>query len=128
MVPWPIALLAMLYAVIATASAAGLWKIATGASHQSLVWPLGWLTLSVAAMVGLALLKPWGRRLAVVGLALITMSMLALAALLIMARRPLGGLLATAAASVHVVMIRYLHRPATKAYFGNAECGVNRTP
>ena len=124
MVPWPIALLAMLYAVIATSSAAGLWKIAVGASRQSPLWPMGWLALSVAAMVGLSLLKSWGRRLAVIGLALIVITMLAVAALLVMAGRPLGGLLATVAASVHVVMIRYLQRPATKAYFGNAECGM----
>jgi len=125
MVPWPIALLAMLYAVIATASAAAFWRIVSGTSHQSVVWPLGWLALSAAAMVGLALLRPWARRLAIVGLALITMTMLALAALLVMAGRPLGGLLATAAASVHVVIIYYLRRPAVRAMFQDEQSAVS---
>ena len=59
--------------------------------------------------------------LAVIGLVLIAMTMLVIAALLVMAGRPLGGLFATAAASVHVVLIRYLQRPSVRAHFGAGE-------
>jgi hypothetical protein len=117
MVPLPIALLALVYAAVATASAVSVWRVASGASQQQLVWPLAWLALSVAAMCGLALLRPWARRLAIIGLVVITTVVLAVAALLVMAGRPLGAIAATSAAALHVVMIRYLQRPSVRAYF-----------
>jgi hypothetical protein len=117
MVPWPIALLTLFYGVIATISAATVWKIVTGVSGQSLIWPVAWLALSGSAMCGLPLLKPWARGLAVFGSALLALVSLAFAGLLVMAGQPLGGLLATLGAAIHVLVIRYLQRPVVKAYF-----------
>ena len=45
MIPIPVALLALFYAVIATMSGVSVWKVVTGVSQQSIVWPLGWLAL-----------------------------------------------------------------------------------
>ena len=117
MVPWPIALLALFYAAIATISASTVWKIATGQAHQSLVWPVGWLALSAGAMCGLPLLRPWARHVAIAGSALTALITLAVAGLLVMGGRPLGALAATLGAGVHVLIIRYLQRQATKSYF-----------
>ena len=117
MVPWPIALLALFYGVIATISAAMVWKIVAGMVDRTLVWPLAWLAVSAGAMFGLPLLRSWGRTLAIVGSVLMAVVSLAYAGLLVLASQPLTGLAATGLAGVHVVVIRYLRRPAVKAYF-----------
>ena len=121
MVPWPIALLTLLYGVIATASASTVWKVVAGVSHQSLLWPLGWLTLSGGAMCGLPFFQPWGRRLAIGTSTLLLLVTLAIAGLLVRAGHPLGGLLVAFIAGTHALAIRYLQRPAVKAYFGSGE-------
>ena len=125
MVPWPIAILTLLYGVIATASAVSCWKTAVGLTHQAPVWPLAWLAVSTGATIGLPLLKPWGRGLAVCTSVLLLAVTLAIAGLLVAAGRPLAGLLATGLAGTHVLSIRYLQRSTVKAYFGfrNADCG-----
>ena len=120
MVPWPVALLTLFYAAIATMSASTVWKIVTGQTHQPLVWPVGWLALSTSAMCGLPLLRPWARGVAIAGSALMALITLAVAGLLVRAGRPVGGLVATLAASVHLVIIRYLRRPSVKAYFSSS--------
>ena|SRR3989338_7519012 len=117
MIPWSIALLSLFYAVIATASAASVWRVIIGVSHQSFLWPVGWLLLSLGAMCGLALLKSWGRNLAILGFLALIVVTLAVAGLLVMAREPLGALLATTIVSLHVLAIRYLCRPAVKVWF-----------
>ncbi len=117
MVPWPIALLALFYGVIATISAATVWKIVAGTVDRTLVWPLAWLAVSAGAMFGLPLLRPWGRTLAIVGSVLMAVVSLAYAGLLVLAIKPLIGLAATLLSGVHVVVIRYLRRPAVKGYF-----------
>ncbi len=117
MIPWPIALLTLFYGAVAAASAAMTWKIASGAVEQPVIWALAWLALSAGAMLGLPLLKAWGRRLAVFGSWLMTALALSLAALLVLNGRPGGALLSTLGAGVHILILRYLGRPAVKALF-----------
>ena len=117
MVPWPIALVTLYIGVIATVSAAVVFKIVSGASHRSLVWSLVWFGVSLGVVCGLPLLKAWALHLAVVELVCVTVVMLAVAGLLAMSGRPVGGLLATLGVSVPLVAIRYLRRPSVKAWF-----------
>ncbi len=127
MVPWPIALLALFYGVIATASAASAWRIFTGMSQQVLIWPVGWFAVSAAAMCGLALLRPWGRRLAVGTFVALVVVTLAVAGVMVTSGRPIGALLCAFFAGVYVLAIRYLQRPTTKAYFGSSEYGMRNS-
>ncbi len=120
MVPWPIALVTLYVGVIATLSAAMVFRIVSGTSTRSLVWPLAWLGVSLGVVCGLPLLKSWARHLAVVELVCVTVVMLAVAGGLVMSGRPVGGLLATLGVSVPLVAIRYLRRPSVKAWFGEA--------
>lgn len=117
MVPWPIALLTLFYGIVAALSASTIWQIATGAVMRPLLWPILWLAVSAGVMCGLPLLRPWGRSLAIIASWLMVAVTLAIAGLVVMAGRPLLGLLATVSGTVHVVAIRYLQRPAVKAYF-----------
>ena len=119
MIPWPLALLALFYGVIATLSAATLWQVATGAIARPLLWPAVWLALSAGVMLGLPLLKPWGRGLAIVASVLMTLTTLAIAAGLISTGRPVASLAATVSAGAHVLAIRYLTRPQVKAWFAS---------
>ena len=124
MVPWPIALLTLFYGMLATISLGMVWRIVTGASHQPLVWALLWLGLSAGVMCGLPLLKAWARTLAVFGSVVMMVLMLMIAAFVINAGHPLGALLTTFGAGLHVVIIRYLQRPVVRKLFENAECGM----
>ena len=117
MVPTPIALLTLFYGCLAAMSASTVWRVMSGASQQSLLWAAGWLALSAGAMCGLPLLRPWARTLAIAGLAGFSLVLLAHAAALVMAGRPLIGLGATLTASMPVLVIRYLRRPIVRAYF-----------
>lgn len=117
MVPWPIAILSLFYAAVATCSGVAVWRAATGASTQALLWPAVWLAISGGITVGLPLLKPWARPLAVVGSVLLMVTTLAIATLLVRAGRPVGGLATALSAGVHMVAIRYLQRPSVTAYF-----------
>ena len=117
MIPWPIALLALFFAVIATASGASVWKVVTGVSKQPVVWPLGWLALSASAMYGLALLKPWARTVGIIGFWALAAVTLGIAGIMVATGRPWSGLFATVIAGSYVLAIRYLQRPVTKAYF-----------
>lgn len=117
MVPWPVAALSLWYAVVATAAAAALWRVAAGISPHGIVWPAVWLAVAGSASVGLPLLKPWARILAIVGSVLLTVTTLAVAAVLVRVGRPMGGVVAALSAGVHLVAIRYLQRPTIRVYF-----------
>jgi hypothetical protein len=117
MVPWPIALLTLFYGVLATISAAALWKSIAGQSVQHWIVPLFWLLMSGAAMCGLPLLKPWARRVAVFVSVLLVIVCISLASLFIVGRQPVVALAATLGAGVHLVVIRYLRRPLVKSAF-----------
>jgi hypothetical protein len=118
MIPWPVALLTAFYCVVATLSAAMLWNIVRGASRQPLVWALAWLGVSGAAMCGLPLLRPWGRRMALLTSWLLIGATLAVAAGLVAAGKPALGLAVTFSTACHYLMVRYLKRPAVRAWFG----------
>jgi hypothetical protein len=117
MIPVPIALLALFYAVIAAAAGASVWRVVTGASTQSILWPAAWLALSLSAMFGLALLKPWSRSVAIIGFAALCAVTLGVAGLMVAGGRPGTGLVATLIVGFYVLAIRYLQRPSVKAYF-----------
>ena len=117
MVPWPVALLALFYSVVATTSAASLWRVLIGAVERPIVWPALWLILSAGAMCGLPLLQSWGRWFAVWTSLLLTASTLAGSALLVASGRPVAGLIVTFSAAFHILVIRYLSRPSVKTLF-----------
>lgn len=120
MVPWPIALLSLFYGVIAAASAANAWKAVQGISRQPVLWPLLWLAVSAGAMCGLALLRPWGRVLAVAGFTALCVVALAVAGVLVTSAHPLAAIAAAVAAGLHIMAIRYLQRATVKALFTSA--------
>ncbi|MBI2104325.1 MAG: hypothetical protein HYT90_01915 [Candidatus Omnitrophica bacterium] len=117
MVPTPIAVLTLFYGLVATLAAARVWRVMSGASHQSLPWAVGWLALSAGAACGLPLLKPWGRTLAVITSAALMAATLAAAAALIASGHPAAGLTVTFTTAFHALVIRYLGRPAVKRHF-----------
>jgi hypothetical protein len=121
MVPWPIALLSLWFAGLAALSGSMVWKIATGAMNRSMLWPVAWWGLSTATMFGLALLKPWARSLAIVGLLWVMLVALILSGSFILAGQPWSALLATMSAGLPLVIIRYLRRPVVKAYFSETK-------
>ena len=127
MIPWPIALLTLFYGVIATCSAAAAWKISVGISRQSLLWPLVWLVFSGGAMIGLPLLKRWGRLSAILTSVFLTLATLATAGLFVRAHQPLAGLLTALATSAPLSAIRYLQRPIVKGYFGMSSQSATRS-
>jgi hypothetical protein len=121
MIPWPIAMLTLFYGVLAALSAASTWTIVTGASQRPLLVHLGWLALSGATTLGLPLLRPWGRRLAVWTSGALMAVLLAIAGLLVLAaRQPVLGLATAVVAASQMIPIRYLQRPAVKAWFQQA--------
>ena len=117
MIPIPIALLALFYAVIAAASGVSVWRVVIGASRQSILWPAGWLALSLSAMFGLALLKPWSRSVAIIGFSALCAVTLGVAGLMVAGGHPGTGLMATFIVGFYVLAIRYLQRPSVKTYF-----------
>ncbi len=126
MIPWPIALLTALYAALATCSFAGVWRLlVVGQTGRDLAWSLAWTGLSGAAMLGLALMKPWGRRLAVWTSALLMASALCAAwfAVARPAPQPRWSFVATGLAAVQMVVIRYLTRPRVKRWFVVSSAG-----
>ena len=121
MIPWPVALLALFYGIVAALSAAAFWRVLLDSLDRSLVWPAAWLLLSAAAMIGLPLLKPWARVVAVAGLVWMMVNSLVLAGGLIAAGHPVGGLCVTLASGVLVIAVRYWRRPNVKAWFVTGE-------
>ena len=124
MVPWPIALLTLFYGILAAASGATLVRSVSGVLSPSMLWPAGWLALSLGVACGLPLLRPWARRLAIAGSLVMIASLLSLAALCIRARHPGVGALLALSTSVHLVVIRYLRRPIVRRYF-EAGCVID---
>ena len=121
MVPWSIALLALWYAGLATASAATLWKLGQEQVHGAVLWPSVWCGVSAILVVGLAWLKPWARKLAIWSSGFILLGALANAGLAIAQAtpQPMRSLWATGIASIQLVVMRYLTRPHVKAWFIN---------
>ncbi|MBI3088058.1 MAG: hypothetical protein HYY91_04150 [Candidatus Omnitrophica bacterium] len=127
MIPWPIALLAGLYAVLGTCSAAALWRILQGQEARSPLWPMAWTVVSGAIVVGFAFLKPWARTLAIWSAAFTLVGSLS-AALLAVLRphpEPMRSVTATAMAGVYLLVLRYLTRPHVKAWFTKEPHGAH---
>jgi hypothetical protein len=122
MIPWPIALLSLSYVFIAAMAAKRAWLITTGLAGGSLLIQAVWLGLAGGAAIGLALLRPWGRRLAI-WTSLSLMALFAgLATLAVAAREPAIGLATACLAGLQMVPIRYLRRlPATAWWSQGAE-------
>ena len=116
MVPWPIALLSMFYALIATAAAAQAYKIVIGMLDKPLVPQLAWLVVAAGAMIGLPLRRPWGRWLGIACAWWIVLSVLAIAAWLIVRHEPGFGLAAGLGTVVPLIAARYLTRPKVKQW------------
>ena len=117
MIPLPVALLALLFTALATVSAARLYQALTGASQQSMLWAIGWLVVCGGAAMGLALLRSWGHRLAVLGLWACALATLSIAGLLAGARHPAEAMMTAIGAGLPVVGVQYLKRPAVRAWF-----------
>jgi len=117
MIPTPIAILTLFYGIVATLAAARVWRVASSASPESLLWATGWLVLSAGTTCGLPLLKPWGRTLAVITSAALMVATLAVAAALTASGHPGAGLAVTFTTAFHALVIRYLLRPDVKRYF-----------
>ncbi len=118
MVPWPIALLAAGYTILATTSAAAMWRHPQG--QGGAVW-LGalWCGVSVVLVAGLATLKPWARTLAVwvsIGLMISALGAGVLAIVQV-PPQPMRSLLGTVMACAQLVILRYLTRPHVKGWF-----------
>lgn len=119
MVPWPIAVVCGLYAVIATAAAVAVWRALSEGGVAAIGWSWFWLAMAGSVVAGLAFMKPWGRRLAVWGSLALLVGALGSAVLAIMHAppQPLRSMTATGLAGVYLVVIRYLTRPRVKAWF-----------
>ena len=117
MIPWPIALLTLYYAVIATLAGASAWQIVNGLSQRPLWSQVAWLVLCGGAMIGLPLLKSWGRRLAIIAAVALGLTTLAVAAGLVAMHRPGLGLVAAFTVAAPALVIRYLQRPTVKTWF-----------
>ena len=119
MVPWPVAVVCGLYAVIATSAAAAVWRALPQGGAAVIGWSGLWLAMAGSVVAGLARMKPWGRRLAVWGSLALLVGALGSAVLAVMQAppQPLRGLTATGLAGVYLVVIRYLTRPRVKAWF-----------
>ena len=118
MIPWSIALLALVYGVMAALAAKASWTIVIGLSSRPLLPQLLWLVLSVGATCGLLFLKSWGRLLAIWTSILMMVVLLALSALLVLvAKEPKLGFLLAMIAAAQVLPIRYLRLPKVKALF-----------
>ena len=89
-----------------------------------MLWPLAWLTGSMAITCGLPLLRPWARWLAIAGSVVMILISLIMADWLARSDHPWPALAATLGAGVHLVIIRYLRRPTIKTYFGSVR-GAN---
>ena len=116
MIPLPIALLSLFYALIATAAAAQSYKILTGMLDKPLIPQITWLILAAGAMVGLPLRRPWGRWMGIACAWWVVLTVLAIAAWLIVHQEPGFGLVAGLGTVVPLVAARYLTRPKVKAW------------
>ncbi len=123
MIPWPIAFLSMGYALLATSSAAALWRAVQGEAHASLVWQGLGGVLSGILVVGLAMLKPWARKLAIGASVVMMLGALGVAVMAVLQThpQPLQGLMATGIAGLHLVVMRYLTRPHVKRWFADIQ-------
>ena len=118
MIPWSIAVLALLYGVMAALAAKASWAVMTGLSSRRLLPQLLWLVLSLGAAGGLLGLKAWGRALAIWTSVLMMVVLLAISALLVLvAHEPGRGFVVAVIAALQMLPIRYLRLPKVKALF-----------
>ena len=119
MIPWPIALLAAGYTILATSAAATMWRAWDGPGG-GWAWAAGaWCAVSIILVAGLATLKPWARALAVWVSGALMVSALGAGVLAIgqVPPQPMRSLLGTVMACAQLVVLRYLTRPHVKTWF-----------
>ncbi len=119
MIPWPLALLTMVYGLLAFLSAV---QVITCAAQHALaggLWSLVWFLLTSASAVGLPSRYAWARRCAVLTALLFVISALVGATILVLRQppQPRAALGETLLAGVALIVIRYLTRPPIKAQF-----------
>ena len=121
MVPWPIVVLIVGYAILATVMAADVWRVIQGHSAQLPALPLAWCAVMAALALGFSFLQPWARRLAV-GVSIFLLVGALSASVLAVLRTPPSPKAAfwgTIWAGVQLLVIRYLTRPHVKRWFSN---------
>ena len=121
MIPWPIALLTLYFGALASASAASLWRIVAGDTGRPWAGPAAWLIVTAGATLGLALMKPWGRWMAMSGAYLVMATGLGVAAALVASQQAGLGLLSACGAGAQMLIIRYLRRPMVSAWFDSGK-------
>ena len=92
------------------------------------MWPLVWWAVSAMLVVGLALMKPWARMLAIIASTVMTVGALGMAIIAVLPAQPEGwrSLMATCMAGGHLIIIRYLTRPQVKGWFVKSSAIVNQ--
>ena len=119
MVPWSIGLLALCYGVLATVWAAE--------GHRALLrsdaplWAGLWCALCAAATAGLILLRPWGRVLAVVGAALLTVALMVASAAHVAAHQASMAVWIAIGTVLPLMVMRYLSVPRVKRWFDQTQ-------
>ena len=115
MIPWPIGIVAAIYAAVATVSAFTVVHGGPGIEW----WAAFWCVTSLAVVAGLTWLKPWARRLGAWLAVLLMLGTLlsGVAALAQTPPQPMRCLAATGLASAYLVLARYLTRPHVKVWF-----------
>ncbi len=118
MVPWPVTIVIVAYAVLATVMGAELWRAASGGAAH-LLMPLIWCALCGTLVIGLSLMRPWARRLAVWVSWFLLLATLgsALVAVLHVPPQPRAAIWGTMLAALQALAIRYLTRPHVKHWF-----------
>ena len=115
MVPWPIGFLALCYGVLATVWAAEGYRVLLRSDVP--LWAGLWCALCAAATAGLMLLRPWGRVLAVVGAALLTVALMVVSAAHVAAHHASMAVWIAIGTVVPLGVWRYLSVPRVKKWF-----------
>ena len=119
MVPWSIGFLALCYGVLATVWAAEGYRALLRSEVP--LWAGLWCALCAAATAGLLMLKPWGRVLAVVGAALLTVALMVASAAHVAVRHASMAVWIAISTVLPLMVMRYLSVPRVKKWFVEAQ-------
>ncbi len=124
MIPWPLTLFIMGYAVLGTALAADAWRALPLRPAQAAL-PLAWCAAFMTLALGLSFLRPWARRMAVGVSWFLMLATLgsALVAVLHVPPQPRAAVWGTMIAALQVLAVRYLTRPHVRRWFAQTVIG-----